>query len=94
MRAPATANTRIGLAFLALIVITCISAVLGEMTGLSLNYSIANTDFLIIALTAVKVFLVAEYFMELHCAPLWLKSIMMTWLTTTCSALALIIYFN
>lgn len=94
MRAPATANKTIGLTYFALIMITCISAILGEMTGLSFNSSIVNTDFLIIALTAVKIFLVVEYFMELHCAPLWLKSIMITWLTITSSTLVLIIYFS
>jgi len=85
---------RFSMVFGGLVLITLGAASLTEATFLTNFVSHGFLECILIALAAVKIIMIAEYFMELHEAPRWLRGTMVTWVSTTTVVLVGIVGFN
>ncbi len=77
-----------------LVLITLGAASLTEVTLLPVFAKHGVLECILITLAAVKIIMIAEYFMELHDAPRWLRGTMLTWVATTTVVLVGIVGFN
>jgi len=80
--------------FGALVLITFGAASLTETTLIPMFAKYGILESILITIAAVKIVMIAEYFMELRDAPRWLRGTMLTWVTTTTVVLVGIVGFN
>ncbi|OUS32233.1 hypothetical protein A9Q99_01415 [Gammaproteobacteria bacterium 45_16_T64] len=77
-----------------LVLITLGAALLTEVSILPIFTNHGFLECILISLAAVKIVLIAEYFMELHDAPRWLRGTMLTWVMATTAVLVSIVLFG
>lgn len=90
----ANSKRQCSMVFGALVLITLGAASLTEVTLLPVFAKHGVLECILITLAAVKIIMIAEYFMELHDAPRWLRGTMFTWVATTTVVLVGIVGFN
>ena len=77
------------------ILLIAFTAVAALITDASTRFELGNDRLIetaIIIIAGVKIILVAEYFMELYKAPLWLRGALLSWVLIVVGILVLCLY--
>lgn len=77
-----------------LVLITLGAASLREVSLISMVAYRDSVECMILAISAVKILMITEYFMELRDAPRWLRGAILTWVMATTVVLVSIVLFG